>query len=69
VRSLIWRLYADLTDSRTTPTPWRRLLPYSGFVLEPDFNRLARYRAEQCRLHQAAEVFLKVAAASGSFFG
>src|SRR5271170_1021735 len=24
VRSLIWQLYADLKDYRTTPTPWRR---------------------------------------------
>lgn len=57
VRSLIWQLYADLKDYRTTPTPWRRthlrarfdyvFCRHTGFVsLDRLLRRLHANKAE-----------------------
>jgi len=44
-------------------------LTNAGFVLEPDFHRAESRGSEECGFDQADKVFLKVASASGSFFG
>ena len=47
----------------------RTFLADPGFVLEPDFNRLAGHPGRQNIQAQAREVFLKAACAARSFFG
>src|SRR5208283_132964 len=45
------------------------LLAYAGFILEPDFYRAGEGSSAERRFDQTAEVFLKVASASGAFLG
>jgi hypothetical protein len=47
----------------------RALLPHSGLILEPDFDRRALRRACKDILQRDVEVFLKASCAAASFFG
>jgi transcriptional regulator with XRE-family HTH domain len=45
------------------------LLTHTGFILEPDLDRLALRRGRQGRLRQSGEVFLNASCAAGSLSG